>query len=226
MVRSWLVRRQARKRDVSEEHLETTMQSDGAVGEAYRTLRANLLHSFGENPPSIIVLTSPGPRKYGSIACANLAEALANINKRVLVLDCDLRKPAVHKLFGLRNVYGLTDILEERVRLEDAWQEPLPGLKVLTAGAMLPGAVDLLESSSFDDLLGRVRREFDYVLVDTPPLDAVSDATILATKCDGVLLLLDARNRRKETVRRAIQELRIVGANVLGTVLLDADTRE
>jgi capsular exopolysaccharide synthesis family protein len=226
VVRSWLERRKARNRDATGEHLETALESDSAVWEAYRTLRANLLHSFGSTPPGVIVLTSPGPRKDGSIACANLAAALVNVNKRVLVLDCDLRKPVVHKLFGLRNVYGLTDVLEERTRLEDAWQDPLPGMKVLTAGAVPPGAVDLLESSNFDDLLGRVRREFDYVLVDAPPLDAVSDATVLATRCDGVLLLLDARDRRKEPVRRAMQELKVVEANVLGTVLLDAHNRE
>jgi Mrp family chromosome partitioning ATPase len=122
----------------------------------------------------------------------------------------------MHKLFGLRNLYGLTDVLAGRSRLQDVWQEPLPGLGVLTAGAPTPGAVDLLESSKFDDLLGLMRQEFDIVLIDAPSLETVSDAAILATKGDGVLLLLDARDTRKAPVRRAVHELKTVGANVLG----------
>lgn len=213
-----------RAEDDGQAQLDLISEPDGVVSEAYRTLRTNLLHSFVDGPPGVIVLASPVAAKKHSSACGNLAVSFAHVGKRTLVVDCDLRRPLMHKLFGLRNLYGLTDVLAGRSRLQDVWQEPLPGLGVLTAGAPTPGAVDLLESSKFDDLLGLMRQEFDIVLIDAPSLETVSDAAILATKGDGVLLLLDARDTRKAPVRRAVHELKTVGANVLGTVLCDADS--
>lgn len=222
MVRSWLVGRRAQGRDDIGEQTVVASGSDIILSEDYRTLRTNLLHSFGKRPLRVIVLTSPGPRKINSIVCANLALALSRIDKRTLIMDCDLHRPVMHKLFGLGNAYGLTDVLAEKYRLHEAWQEPVPGLRVLTTGTVAPGAADLLESGGFEDLLTRMRQEFDYVLVDTPPLRVTPDATILSTKSDGVLLLLDARATGMEPVRRAVQELRAVEANILGTVVYDA----
>jgi capsular exopolysaccharide synthesis family protein len=213
-----------RAEDDAQAQLDLNSEPDGVVSEAYRTLRTNLLHSFVDGPPRVIVLASPVAAKKHSSACGNLAVSFAHVGKRTLVVDCDLRRPFVHKLFGLRNLYGLTDVLAGGSRLQDVWQEPLPGLRVLTAGAPTPGAVDLLESNEFEALLGLMRQEFDIVLIDVPSLETVSDAAVLATKGDGVLLLLDARDTRKAPVRRAVNELRTVGANVLGTVLCDADT--
>jgi capsular exopolysaccharide synthesis family protein len=195
---------------------------DGIVSEAYRALRTNLLHSFGDNPPGAIVLTGPASSQKHSSACANLAVSFVHVNKRTLIVDCDLRQPLVHKELGLRNVYGLTDVLLESSSLQEALREPLPGLGVLTAGTPIPGTVDLLESSGFDELLATAREEFDVVLLDAPPLGEVSDAAILATKTDGALLLLDARDTRKGPVRQAVQQLKTVGANLLGTVVCDA----
>jgi len=185
-------------------------------------LRTNLLHSFGNSPPGAIELTSPASPQKHSSACANLAVSFAHVNKRTLLVDCDLRRPLVHKVFGLRNLYGLTEVLTGSSSLQEVWREPLPGLGVLTAGGSTPGIVDLLESSVFDDLLTSAREEFDVVLLDAPPLGEFSDAAILATKCDGALLLLDARDTRNRPVRQAVHQLKTVGATVLGTVVCDA----
>lgn len=190
--------------------LDLISDPDGAVSEAYRALRTNLLHSFGNSPPGAIVLTSrASSHKYSSV-CANLAVSFVHVNKRTLIVDCDLRRPLVHKVFGLRNVYGLTDVLAGSSSLQEVWREPLPGLGLLTAGAPRPGMVDLLESSGFDDLLASAREEFDIVLLDAPPLGEFSDAAILATKSDGALLSLDAGDPRKRPVRRAVHQLNTV----------------
>ena len=117
MVRSWLEHRLVRKRDDLGEQPLIAVGSGGNLSENYRSLRTNLLHSFGEHPPRVIVLTSPGPRKINSMACANLAVALSNINKRTLIMDCDLHNPVIHKLLGLGNAHGLTDVLVEKDRL-------------------------------------------------------------------------------------------------------------
>jgi capsular exopolysaccharide synthesis family protein len=103
--------------------------------------------------------------------------------------------------------------------LEAVWQEPIKGLKVVTSGSIPPNPAELLESGRFTELLGQARQRFKYVLVDAPPVELVSDAAILATQVDGVLLVLDTHNTRKTSVRKSIRSLNTVGANVLGTVM-------
>lgn len=202
--------------------LQLLSDPDGVVAEAYRALRTNLLHSFGNNPPSALVLTSPASHQKHDTACVELAVSFVNVNKRTLIVDCDLRRPLVHKALELRNLYGLTDVLLGSSSLQEVLREPLPGLGVLTAGPPTPGSVDLLESRRFDELLAIAREQFDVVILDAPPLGEISDAAVLATKSDGALLLLDARDTRKRPVRHAVDQLHAVGANVLGTVVCDA----
>jgi receptor protein-tyrosine kinase len=155
---------------------------------------------------------------------------LAQAGKNTMVVDCDLRKPALHSVFGLRNVRGMVDVLAEMQGSRESWHEachePLPGLHVLTVGTLPPNPAELLLSRRFSELLADVRQGFDYVLVDSPPLGHVSDATIIAAQADGVLLALDARQTRKESVRRAVHDLRVKGANVLGTVMNNVEGSE
>jgi capsular exopolysaccharide synthesis family protein len=200
-------------------HLATIMDPAGTASEAYRLLRTNLLYSHIDVPPTVIVVASPGSREGKSITCANLGVVLAQADKNPLILDCDFRKPTIHKIFGLRNTFGLVNILVGERMLEDVCNEPLPGLKVLPVGPIPPNPTELLSSKRFGELLEQVRRGFDYVLVDVPPLHSFSDATIVATQCDGVLLVLDAQNTRKESVRRSVRNLEAVGADFLGTVM-------
>lgn len=216
------LRRAQRKEDKSldlSERLITTIAPTSAAAEAYRALRTNLFYAIVDHPPKVIVLTSPGPREGKSTTCVNLSVVLAQASKNTLLLDCDFRKPVVHKIFGLRNVYGLVDAVVGEHTLQEVWQEPLPGLKVVTAGPIPPNPAEILSSRRFADLLQRVRAEFDYVLVDAPPVELVSDSAILATLGDGALLVLDAQNTRKGAFRRSIRSLETVGANILGTVM-------
>lgn len=197
-----------------------TVTSPGSiVSDAYRTLRTNLMYTLRDVMPRTIIMTSPDSIEGKSTACANLAVVLAQADKSTLIMDCDLRKPTVHELFGLRNEQGLTDALAENRSLREIWQEPLLGLKVVTAGSVPPNPTELLGSRVFAELLDQARQEFDYVLIDAPPTWPVSDALILATLGDGVLLVLDSRNTGKAAVRQAMSSLQGVGANVLGTVM-------
>jgi receptor protein-tyrosine kinase len=189
------------------------------AAEAYRTLRANLIYALVDNPPKVIVLTSPGPQEGKSTTCANLGIVLAQADKRTLIIDCDLRKPVVHKVFGMRNIHGVVDVLAEQRRVEEIWQEPLLGLMVLPVGPLPPNPAELLSSRRFADFLAGVRQQFDYVLIDAPPIGLVSDPAVLATQGDGVLLVLDAQKTRKAALRESMRSLEAVGANVLGTVM-------
>jgi capsular exopolysaccharide synthesis family protein len=200
--------------------LVTVHDPSSAPAEAYRTLLANLLFAPVDAPPKVITITSPGPREGKSITCANLGVALARAGKTTLILDCDLHTPTIHELFGLDKLHGLTEILAETSELLEVLREPLPALNIVTAGAKLTSdPVQLLTSSRFAKVLHNVHQRFDYVLIDTPPLGSFSDAAIIATLSDGVVMVLDAQNTRRRSVRQSVQSLEAVGANILGTVI-------
>ena len=190
------------------------------ASEAYRTLRTNLLYSRVDTPQKkVIVLTSAGPHEGKSTTCANLAVVLAQAGKDTLLVDCDLRKPIIHRMFGLSNVWGMVSILMGERDLQQTCTEVLSGLKVVTTGPIPPDPSELLGSQRFAEFLADVRERFDYVLIDSPPVRAVSDPVILAAQADGVLLVLDAQATRKASFGQAKRSLEAVGATVLGTVM-------
>jgi capsular exopolysaccharide synthesis family protein len=193
------------------------------AAEAYRTLRTNLLHGVMEKSPKVVLLTSPGPGEGKTTTCANLGIALAQADKSTLILDCHLRQPSLHTFFRLPNMRGLTDVLAGVQRPQALWEEPLPGLKVLTAGPMPPSPPELFETKRFTEFLEGMRQEFDYVLVDAPPVDRISDSLILATRADGVLLILDAQLTRKSSLRRTIRDLEAINVRIIGTVMNNVD---
>jgi capsular exopolysaccharide synthesis family protein len=207
--------------------LVTVLDPTSAAAEAYRTLRTNLLYgTFMDEPPKVIVLTSPGPGEGKSTTCANLGVVLAQAGKDTLILDCDLRKPVMHKFFSLRNLHGIVDVLVGERSPQESWKEPVEGLKVVPVGTVPPNPTELLGTRRFSELLASFREEFNYVLVDAAPVGLVSDPAILATQGDGVLLVSDAQNTRKGSVRQAVRSLEAVGANVLGTVMNNVKASE
>jgi receptor protein-tyrosine kinase len=226
MITSWwkgTEGRRGRTDDLSG-NLITVVDPGSMASEAYHTLRTSLLYAVVDRPPQVIVVSSPGSREGKSTTCANLGVVLAQIDKSVLVVDGDLRRPTLHKIFGVKNAFGLVSVLVGERDLQDTWQEVMPGLSLLTAGPMLPNPADLLSSQRCAELVRQLRENFDYVLVDAPPLAGpISDPTILATQGDGILLVVDARNTRKGSVRRSMRELEAVGVDVLGTVMNGVD---
>ena len=203
--------------------LVAVLDPAGAASEAYRNLRTSLLYTpVDDAPPQVIVVTSPDYSTQGkSTVCANLGVVLAQAGKNTLIIDCDLRRPVMHEIFGLRSIPGMADILAGGHSPQEAYQEPLPDLclRALTAGTPKPNPTELLGSRRFSEFLASAREEFDHVLIDSPPTGSVSDPAVLATQGDGVLLALDVKKTRKGDVRRAVRGLTAVGANVLGTVM-------
>ena len=210
--------RRAENEDLAD-RLLTIVDPTSAASEAYRSLRTNLLYSFIDNPPKVIVMTSPGPREGKSTTCANLGMVLVQADKKVIMIDCDLRRPVLHKFFDIRNLKGLVDILAEESRLEEVLHEPVEGLQVVTVGPIPPNPAEIIGSRRFSEFLAGVREEFDYILIDAPPIGLVTDPAILAVQGDGVLLVIDAQNTRKGALRQSVRSLESVGANILGTVM-------
>jgi capsular exopolysaccharide synthesis family protein len=201
------------------ESMVTLLDPAGTAAEAYRTLRTNLRFSFVDEPPKVIVVSSAISGEGKSTVCANLGVALAEAGKSTLLLDCDLRKPNMHKVFGLRNVFGLADVLARQRNLREVLHELPGGPKVITSGTLPPNALNVLGSERFAELLAQVRQEFDYVLLDSPPIKGGSDAAVLAHLGDGMLLVVDAQNTRRWVLQGSLRSLEQTEVNVLGTIM-------
>ncbi len=202
--------------------LVTVLAPTSDAAQAYYTLGTNLRHALEGARSRVIVLTSPDSGEGKNTVCANLAVALARTNSSVLVVDCDLHRPALHEMFGLRNVRGLENMLAGERGLREVQQEPLQNLSVVTTGPMPPYPAELLGSRQFKEFVREASTHLDYVLIDSPPVTVAPDSLILATQGDGVLLVLDAQSTPKEAVRRAMRGLESVHATVLGTVVDNA----
>ena len=222
MARLQLKRRRESATDDLSSSLITVADPRGVASEDYRSLRTSLLYSLVDTPSEVVVVTSPGPSEGKSTTCANLGVVLAQVDKQTLIVDCDMRKPAIHRIFGLRNLQGLVNVLAGEHGLHEVYQEALPGLKAITTGPIPRNPAELLSSRRFTEFMNQAREEFDYVLLDVPPVGIVSDPAIAATQGDGVLLVVDAQNTRKGSVRQAMRSLEGVGAKVLGTVMNNA----
>ena len=205
------------------EQLPTILDPSGLASEAYRTLRTNLLYSVVDDPPRVILTTSHAMREGKSTTCANLGVVLAQAGKATLIIDGDLRRPSIHKIFSLRNIRGVANVLAGERDLSEVVGEPLTKLKVLPAGPISPNPAELLSSDRFMQMLDKARQQFDYVLIDSPPVGLVADPLILATYTDGVLLILDSQRTRKVSLREAVRDLDAVGARMLGTVMNNVD---
>jgi non-specific protein-tyrosine kinase len=197
-----------------------------AAAEAYRTLRTNIQFASLDREIRTVAITSAGAGDGKSTTLANLAIAMAEGGHRVICVDADLRRPGLHTLFGLSNREGLTTA----VLGDDTWlplqDTPVPGLRLLASGPLPPNPAELVGSRRLDRVLRLLREAADYVLFDTPPAAALSDAATLAARVDGVILVIGAGRTKRDLARRAKEQLERVKAHILGVVLagVRADT--
>jgi capsular exopolysaccharide synthesis family protein len=215
----------AKIKDVRDIPAELVIVSDARSNgaEAYRTLRTNLLFSAAVQELKRIVVTSAGPKEGKSTTAANLAIAFAQQGHRVLLVDCDLRRPRVHKMFDQPQQPGLTELLVGTASLEDCVQATMvPNLVTLTSGALPPNPVELLGSARMREFL-QMMSGVDMVVLDTPPLLAASDAAVLGRIADGVVMVVRAGQTQRGAVQESVQQLTNVGARIIGTVLNDPD---
>ncbi|MCZ0728999.1 polysaccharide biosynthesis tyrosine autokinase [Mycolicibacterium iranicum] len=199
---------------------------NSAIAEAFRKLRTNLQFLSVDNPPRVIVVTSSMPSEGKSTTAINIALALAEAAHNVVLVDGDMRRPIVHKYLDLVGPVGFSTVLSGAASLDDALQKTrFPGLTVLTAGAVPPNPSELLGSQSARHLLAELRTKFDYVIVDSTPLLAVTDAAILGAGADGVLIMARFGQTKRDQLAHAVGSLRSVDAPVLGAVFTLVPTR-
>lgn len=190
------------------------------AAEAFRTLRTNIQFSSLDDSMKSIVITSTAPSEGKSTVIINLAITMAQAGKKVLILDCDLRKPSVHKKLNLPNNDGLTSILIGNAKLEECIiSSKISNLYVLTCGAIPPNPSELLGSKKMKALLGELEELFDIVLIDSPPVIAVTDAQIISTFAQGVVLVAAYGQTEKAAIINAKDLLEKVKAHILGVVI-------
>ncbi|MBK8045638.1 MAG: CpsD/CapB family tyrosine-protein kinase [Anaerolineales bacterium] len=202
------------------ERLVTVSQPKSPNAEAYRVLRTNLLFSAVDNPPRSLLVTSSSPTEGKSTTLANLGVVMAQQGQRVVLVDSDLRRPTLHRLFQLPNTVGLTNAAA-RAPTAAPFMQPtqVENLSVLTTGPLPPNPAELLGSTRFGELLKDLYQHADVILFDSPPALAVTDAPVLARQVDGVLLIIDAGATRRQWAVSAQETLNKVGAKVLGVAL-------
>ena len=196
------------------------------AAESYRTLKTNIQYSSFDEKHRVMVVTSSTPGEGKSTTTGNLALALAEGEAKVILIDCDMRKPTVHKKFHISNEKGLSDVLIGKVDIMEAAHKYNKNLLILTAGKIPPNPSEMLGSKTMKELLDRLKEVVDYIILDTPPVQAVADAQILSTRADGTLLVIKAGETKKEATENAINLLNKVNANVIGGILNGAEDRK
>jgi succinoglycan biosynthesis transport protein ExoP len=196
------------------------------LAESFRSTLASILYASDHGRSArVILVTSPGQGEGKSSTVSNLGLALAEISQRVLLIDADMRKPQLHQLFGVANTWGLSDVLKDRNSLADAplaalvRETAIPGLFVLPSGPGTTKIANLLHSQRMAALIERFRKEFDTVLIDTPPMSVISDARMLAKLTDSVILVVRAGQTMRADAVAAKQRLTEDGISVMGTIL-------
>ena len=200
--------------------LVTYYDPKSPITEQFRTLRTNIQFSAVDEELQTILITSSGPTEGKSTTAANIAVVFAQQGKRTLFIDSDLRKPSSHYTFSFMNTVGLTSVLTRQTSLEKAVQVLNPlGLHVLTSGPLPPNPAELLSSRAMKELIDRAKEEYDVVIIDSPPVTAVTDAQIIARLCDGILLVVSSGRTQIDDAVKTKELLANTGTKVIGTVL-------
>jgi len=194
-----------------------------SVAEASRAIRTNLMFMAPDNPHQVLLITSAGPSEGKTTVACSISIAMAQTGQRVLLVDCDLRRPRIHRIFGRGSESGVSTTLLGGSLDEAISQTEVPNLYVLPAGPIPPNPAELFHTDKFKQLIEELRSRFDRVIIDSPPVIAVTDPTILSTLVDGAVIVLRAFKTRKELARHAIRSMQDVGGKLIGGVLNAVD---
>lgn len=208
-------------RKPAEEHVATLEISASPIAEAYRSVRTAIQFMAIETPVKVLQITSPVPGEGKTTTAANVAVVFARAGARTVLIDCDLRRPRLHRFFGLSSEPGLTDLVIGQAQLEHVIKpvEADKQLWVVPAGTSTPNPSELLATAAFQRILEVVARGADFVIIDSPPVLPVTDGLVIANRVDGTILVATAEQTTRRNVRRTLELLGQVGAPLIGTVL-------
>ncbi|QCX34859.1 CpsD/CapB family tyrosine-protein kinase [Caloramator sp. E03] len=204
--------------------LITINNPKSVVSEAYRTLRTNIQFSSFDKNIKTIVVTSSGPGEGKSTVSSNLSAVLSQGDNKILLIDCDMRKPKIHKIFNLSNEIGLTNLLLGEINFENAVVKIDKNLFVLPCGTRPPNPAEIIASSKMQNFIESLKEQFNYIIIDTPPILMVTDAQILSKYADGTLLVVSSGEADKNAAVKSKELLLKVDAKILGVILNKIDT--
>jgi len=213
--------RKSEKTVLGQEHKEFIVEQKpkSLESEAYKTLRTGIQYSSFNKQLKTMLITSSEKEEGKSTISGNLALSFAQNNKKIILVDCDLRRPSIHKKFKISNLVGLTEVLIGKTSLEETIQKYNDNFDILSSGKIPPNPSEMLSSNAMTNVIEKLKEKYDIVILDSAPLQAVTDAQILATKVDGTILVVRAERTKKESIIEAKSRLDKVGANIIGTVL-------
>lgn len=206
-------------------HIITINKPKSPISEAYRTLRTNIQFSSIDSKPKTLLITSSSPQEGKTTTAVNLAVSIAQEGKKTVLLDCDLRKPKIHTIFKISNeAEGLSSILIDEIKTEQGIKETeVPNLYVLSSGKTPSNPSELLSSQRMQQFMEYLKQSFDYIVIDSPPIIAVTDAQIISKYTDACILIVAAGESDRNAVMRAKELLCNVNANLIGVVLNKID---
>lgn len=193
--------------------------------EAYKSIRTSIRYASVDKIIKTIVVTSSIPGEGKSTIAGNLGLCLSESGNKVLIIDCDLRRPSIHRKFKVSNMKGLTDVLLDKDIMPDVIHEYSPRLSIIPAGTIPPNPSEILGSKTFEKFLREIRLIYDYVILDTPPILAVTDAKLLAGKADATILVVRYGKTKEKFISNSYKELIKVNAKVIGSILNICDTK-
>ena len=195
------------------------LEAKSPIAEAYRSLQTNIEFAGTDKKMKLICITSPGASEGKSTTCANLALTYAQTKHRVLLIDADLRCPAQHRLFNLSNQKGLSNVVAFKEELSETIYEISEYFHVLTTGPLPPNPIEVIRSKSMKQFLEFVRNVYDVIIIDTPPVGILTDASLIAAESDGTLLVVASRKSSIDLTKKAHENLNFVGAHLIGTLM-------
>ena len=196
------------------------------AAESFRTLRTNIQYASVDEEYRVISVTSSEPAEGKTTISCNLAFAFAQGEESVLLIDCDLRKPSIHKKLKLSNEKGLSELLSRKKEISDVMQKYSENLVVISSGKTPPNPSEMLGSKAMGTFLDEMKKHFDYIIIDTPPIGAVTDSQVLSTKVDGTILVVKAGQTKKDVVMNSINAIKKVNGNIIGTVLNGVEQKD
>ncbi|MCR6546859.1 CpsD/CapB family tyrosine-protein kinase [Dehalobacterium formicoaceticum] len=199
-----------------------------AVAERYKIFRTNLNYMNVDQVDKVIMFTSSMTNEGKTTSIANTAITFATSGKKVLLVDCDLRKSSLHKMFNLAQMPGLVNLLVEKLNLIDVVQkiEEFDNLDIITSGPQPPNPAEILATQTFDRMITEAREKYDIILIDSPPVLSIADASVLCRTVDGVVLIIALNETKKDDAKMAKKALEKVGAKILGTLICKSDIKK
>ena len=209
--------------DFNPEEMLVCYNKDFRMVEAYKSIRTNIMYSMPRTEGGkIIAITSATASEGKSTTCINLALTFAQVNAKVLLIDCDLRKPKIHRYLRIERKDGISNVLCGFTELKNAIKVGVKeNLDVLTSGEVPPNPAELLQTKNFEDLLEELKTMYDYIIIDTPPMNIVTDAIFPIRHSTGTILLIRKDFTTYDMIEHALESIRRVDANIIGTIMID-----